>query len=176
MGANDACSDAQIWTLRCAILNNTAGSPGRCTLPADDKLYPYFIVADDAFALKDWMMKPFGQHTLTEPECIFNYLLYKARRVVENAFGIMCSRFRCLVIIMGQNHETVYNIVMAVVCLHNISTKRYPTFHIHLLDREDRHHTIIHGAWPRVCAMEDIPEVRVGSHESVAENRLRDWN
>ena len=83
MGANSVCSDSQIWNtynIKGHILGQTARFPGPSTLPSDDKLYPHSIIADDAFALRDWMLKPFGHRSLTEPECIFKYRFSRARR------------------------------------------------------------------------------------------------
>ena len=39
-------------------------------------------------------MRPFLQRTLTPERRVFNYRLARARRVVENAFGIMARQFR----------------------------------------------------------------------------------
>ena len=40
------------------------------------------------------LLIPFGHGGLTGKERIFNYRLSRARRVVENAFGILSTRFR----------------------------------------------------------------------------------
>lgn len=48
----------------------------------------FVIVADDAFPLTNYMMKPFPNRLQKgTPERAFNYRLSRARRIVENAFG-----------------------------------------------------------------------------------------
>ena len=43
------------------------------------------MVADDAFLLKQYIQKPFGQAGLTNEKRIFNYCLSRARRIIENS-------------------------------------------------------------------------------------------
>ena len=51
---------------------------------------PYVFVADDAFPLRVDMLKPFRQADLIcQNRKVYNYRVSRARRIVENAFGIM---------------------------------------------------------------------------------------
>lgn len=55
------------------------------------------FVADDAFPLRNDMLKPNSRiRRITITQKIFNYRLSRVRRIVENAFGILNSRFRIL--------------------------------------------------------------------------------
>ncbi|KAE8738274.1 hypothetical protein FOCC_FOCC016250, partial [Frankliniella occidentalis] len=54
---------------------------------------PYVFIGDNAFALDTHLIVPFESSSKPE-EVVFNYRLSRARRVVENAFGILAARFR----------------------------------------------------------------------------------
>ena len=78
--------------------------------PSDAKDMPYFIIGDDAFPLRTWLMKPFSRRNLENDQRIFNYRLSRARRIVENAFGILANIFQCLRTTMRQQPKTVESI------------------------------------------------------------------
>lgn len=54
----------------------------------------FVFIGDDAFALRKDLLKPFPMKNLSHEERVYNYRLSRARRVVENAFGILATRFR----------------------------------------------------------------------------------
>lgn len=96
IGANGCVSDGGIFkdsNIYEALEMETAGIPPHTPLPNDDVPIPYAIVGDDAFGLRTWLMKPFPHRAMTREERIFNYRLSRARRVVENAFGILAHRY-----------------------------------------------------------------------------------
>lgn len=98
---------------------NVLNIPADTTLPQSNIASPYVIVADDAFAMRRNLMKPFPMRNLQYDQRIFNYRLSRARRVVENAFGIMCSKFRLFSKAIPLTPEKVQTVVMATCCLHN---------------------------------------------------------
>ena len=95
IGANGSCADSGIFKLTNiykAVMSGVAGIPNGDNLPHVDSPVPYSFIGDDAFGLRSWMMKPHPSRGLTKAKRIFNYRLSRARRVVENAFGILAQR------------------------------------------------------------------------------------
>ncbi|XP_046552993.1 uncharacterized protein LOC124262533 [Haliotis rubra] len=92
VGAEGGASDGGTWkncTLHKAVEDNRAGLPVSAPLPNNDKSVPYHFVAYDAFALRTWLMKPFSHRSQMHRNISYSYRLSRARRVVENAFGIL---------------------------------------------------------------------------------------
>ncbi|XP_030753176.1 protein ALP1-like [Sitophilus oryzae] len=65
------------------------------------------MVGDAAFPLKKYLIKPYPGVNLSAEQKIFNYRLSRARRIVENAFGILVSRFRIFEKPISTNLSTV---------------------------------------------------------------------
>ena len=57
---------------------------------------PYCFVADETFPLRCDLMRPFPRGTacLSQDELVFNYRLSRAKRIVENVFGILVQCWR----------------------------------------------------------------------------------
>ena len=128
VGTAGSCSDAQIFNtchLKRKIDDGRIGFPDPAPITHGGRDVPYFILADDVFALKTWLMKPYGRRMLTRVERIANYRISKDRRVVENAFGILVSRFRVMMTTIELPPETV----MTCVVLHNILRSQYQGQH-----------------------------------------------
>ena len=159
VGANGSSSDCAVFNaspLRTALETGDIGFPAPHPLPHDDQNTSYFLVGDDAFPLRKWLMKPFSHRNMSREERILNYRLSRARRVVENSFGILAHRFRCILTTMQQEPETVQLIVMAVLCLHNLMRTRYQGLQNMALDREDENHNIVPGAWRDGRVLDDM--------------------
>lgn len=81
---------------------------------------PFVILADDAYQLKTYIMKPYSRRNLSHEEKIFNYRLSRARRCVECAFGIMTAKWRLLGKCIEINVGKAERIVKCICLLHNI--------------------------------------------------------
>ncbi|XP_046397703.1 putative nuclease HARBI1 [Ischnura elegans] len=122
VGVNGRVSDGGVFresSLAAAIARNLLQFPANETLPGRDMDVPYVFVADDAFPLTERIMKPFPFRGLTAERRRYNYHLSRARRVVENAFGILCNRFRVLLTTINLAPEKVEVVTLAAVTLHN---------------------------------------------------------
>ncbi|KAF6027622.1 hypothetical protein EB796_014074 [Bugula neritina] len=65
-------------------------------------------------------MRPYpGRSINTQEKKVFNYRLSRARRVVENAFGIMSQRWRILVKMMCASQAKAVKVVQGLCVLHN---------------------------------------------------------
>jgi hypothetical protein len=166
VGANGSTSDCAVFNvseLKEALDTDTLGLPAPEPLPGDDREIPYFFVGDDAFPLRTYMMKPFAHRRQTIAERIFNYRLSRARRIVENAFGILANRFRVLLSTINMEPEVVSQMAMACVCLHNILCIRYPAAQNRLFDYEGPDHNLIPGAWREEGVLREVEAVRGGN-------------
>ena len=113
-GIAGSCSDAQIFNacqLKRRVEDGRIGFPNPAPITQGGRDIPYFILADDAFALKTWLMKPYGRMMLTREERIANCRISRGRRVVENAFGILVSRFRVMLTTIELPPETVRDVI-----------------------------------------------------------------
>lgn len=123
--------------------------PAPSFLPDTTTLAPYVFVSDSAFALEKNVMKPFPQKNLNKERRIFNYRLSRARRIVENVFGILSARFRIFQKPILINVENIDWVVLATCVLHNFlrkSSKNYISNNC--VDAEDIiNDTFQDGAW-----------------------------
>lgn len=102
-----------------AIMKETLNIPKEGMLPGTDIMLPCFFVADEAFPLRKNIMRPYPQKQAQGAERVFNYRLARARRLIENSFGILASRWRILRRPIIAHPKTVDAIVKASVVLHN---------------------------------------------------------
>lgn len=98
----------------------TFGMPDDKVLPGTDISAPCVILGDEAFTLSSYMMRPYPRASTREHnKLIYNYRHCRARRVSENAFGIMAQKFRIYRTPLAVHVDTVTKIVKATCALHN---------------------------------------------------------
>ena len=119
--------------------NNTLGMPENSV-----------IIGDDAFHLRTNLMKPHSNTGLSNYERMFNYRLSRARRVVENAFGILVWRFRIFSRSIELKPDTTDKVIFAACSLYNWLRKTSPNTCLspQAIDRDDFNTgNIIPGEW-----------------------------
>ena len=128
---------------------------------------PYFLLGDDAFALDVNLMKPYPHRSAMGDEKIFNYRLSRARRIVENAFGLLCAKFRVLLKTLELGVSNAMQVVRACLALHNFLVTRKDQFYSPpgFLDTEDDTGNVIPGKWRDnidgdVCTLRPDPSTR----------------
>lgn len=122
IGAAGRQSDGGIWS-RSDI--GEAFAAGQMNIPPPDRIFegpvlPHVLVADEAFQLTTYTMRPFpGKGGFTKEKRIFNYRLSRARRMIECAFGILSSQWRIYKRLINTSIETARHIIKATIVLHN---------------------------------------------------------
>lgn len=159
-----------------ALENNTLGFPPPETFEGLQDPLPYYLVGDEIFGLKTYMQRPFPGRNISENQRIFNYRLSRARRVIENAFGILTARWGIFSRPTSASVKTAEAITKAAVCLHNFlrltnSAVYCPTG---FADSEDGTGRIKPGEWRGAVrrtgsdAMTNIPPLRGRRNSSAA--------
>ena len=141
---------------------------------------PYFFIGDDAFALASNLMKPFPTRKLSATQRIFNYRISHARRTVENAFGILATRFRLFRREIDMEPTGVTEVVLAAVALHNYLRCKGPNAYMPpvAIDREDQSHEVLPGQWRTEDPLDDlvaVPGQNYSSYIKRMRERLAVW-
>lgn len=161
-----------------SILQNTIELPGNSTIGSISM--PFTFVGDDAFPLCERIMKPYSPprgRALTDEEKIFNYRLSRARRVVENAFGVLTAKFICLSRTMFCSPTRAQKIVAACCILHNYFLDNTRNFYCPsgFADRYDENGVLIEGDWRKrvnsLTHLQNIPQRQMRPSENAKMNR-----
>lgn len=158
IGAQGSAHDSSVFKeseFGRAFLEHKMPIPEPAMLPGSNIRFPYYLVADQAFPLHDNIMRPYPGDHLPEPSKVFNYRLSRARRTIENTFGILAQRWRCLRHAIAGDVVTCEKIIKACVVLHNfvqreeedipVSQRQYcpPGF----VDHEESNGDVVLGLW-----------------------------
>lgn len=152
VGAPSSLHDSSIFkmgTFGKAFLNNQLPIPQPQNLPETNIALPFFLVADQAFPLHENIMRPYPGDNLSQEKKVFNYRLSRARRTIENSFGILVQSWRILRKPIIAKISTCEAIIKACIVLHNFCKSEYdkkyspPGF----IDSESDNGEIIEGLW-----------------------------
>lgn len=177
VGANGRASDGGVFSkssLKSAIEDNLLKLPPNTV-----------FVGDDAFPLKEYLLKPYSHHgPLTQKEKIFNYRLSRARRIVENAFGLLVSQFRIFEKPIALSPEKADILVKTACALHNWLRKTSDGYITrNSVDDEDfENGTVIEGMWRQEIQSQGLRDLRSAADsrnysKKAAEirNKLAEW-
>lgn len=145
IGCQGRISDGGVFS-NCSLSekleNKTLNLPLPEPLPNRNTCVPYVILGDSAFPLKENIMVPYsGNHNSQSLQRIFQYRLSRARRTIENVFGIMSSVFRVLrkPILLDANKARL--VTECCVLLHNFLRRSKTSTNIYsppgTFDREE---------------------------------------
>lgn len=143
-GVFNKCSFAGALRSKAMNLPSTRALPGRATK------IPFVFVADDAFAIRPNLLKPFAGRNLSPLQRVFNYRLSRGRRCIENAFGIMSAVFRVMRTPILLGPVKARKITLACCVLHNFLLSRNDRSTVSgNVDRYAEDGTVIEGQWRR---------------------------
>lgn len=169
VGINGRASDAGVFAqckLKYLYDEGLLYLPEPEKLPLSEETFPSVFVGDDAFPLLENLMKPYSRSNLTIEQQIFNYRLSRARRVVENAFGILANRFRVFHTNINLSPEKATKIALSCCYLHNYLKMKNAPIYLRTSNEKDT------GSNENSC-FTDLEPMRYNNSSSNAKN-IRD--
>lgn len=127
VGAYGKSSDSGIFknsSLYEKLNKESLNIPQASSITGSSCEYPYVIVGDEAFALSEHVLRPYGGKNLSNKKRIFNYRLSRARRYIECSFGILVNKWRIFERPLNVDIELAEDIVKAACVLHNFVRQR----------------------------------------------------
>lgn len=121
-GASGKRADVNIFyksTFAKKMANGSFEIPPPCPQDGVEGDLPFFWVGDSAYPQTGNIATPFKGNHLRPEEEVYNYRLSRARRIVENAFGILTARFRIMFRSIEGSPALVRGVILACLALHN---------------------------------------------------------
>jgi len=127
-GAYSSSSDSNVFkhsTFGKLLESNRLNIPDPRVLPSDAEglSMPFVLVGDEAFALSEYVLRPYPSQKLTFLKRIYNYRLSRARRIIECTFGILANKWRIFHRPIDIKPDFCDNIIKACCVLHNYVRK-----------------------------------------------------
>ncbi len=154
-GSYGQAGDAGIFSssaLGKALESKALNLPPEQYLPGTETAFPFVFIGDQAFPLKRYMMRPYPEKATNNMQRkVYNYRLCRARRTIENAFGILSARWRIFRKPVEADPKQVDSFVLAACSLHNFVRRREKVngqlVTAGVGDAEDRHGNVSAGNW-----------------------------
>lgn len=121
-------------------------------------IMPHAFVGDEAYPMRNDLLKPYPHRQLQHEQRIFNYSLSCARGVVENAFGILANRLRVFCTTICLNPNKAITITLPALCLHNFLCYKQSDAYLPpgYADWEDENHRLHNGAWRQERTLQSV--------------------
>lgn len=112
-----------------AIKDKLFDIPGATILPNTEIVAPQVFLGDEAFPILENLLKPYprNQSLHDKSKAIFNYRLSRARRIVENAFGLLTQNFRIFLTPIHTNPDIIEDLITTACILHNLMIEAHGT-------------------------------------------------
>lgn len=180
VGTNGRVSDGGVikntkfWNM---FENNQLQIPEPEKLPNFNKKMSFVFVCDEAFQLLPNFKKPYNKQVLNDNRRIFNYRLSSVRRIIENVFGILASRFKIFQKPIKLSPKKAKIVVMACCHLHNLLMKQKNYIRNGEVNMEDCVSvTVIHGNWRNEPnQLLNIERTRAGNSTTLAKEVRDDF-
>ena len=121
-GREGDCSVFKQSNLFQSLEDSSLNIPPPCVVSGSEVELPHVIIGDEAFPMRPYLMRPYpgrGRHILPYSQKVYNYRLSRARRMIENAFGILVARWRIFRAPMNADIENCELYIKAAFVLHN---------------------------------------------------------
>ena len=102
-----------------ALESHSLPIPSSRALPGTNIEVPFVFVGDEAFPVRTNMLRSYPGRNLAERAAIFNYRLSRARRTIENSFGVLAARWRIFRRSIIGTPQNVMTFTKAAIVLHN---------------------------------------------------------
>ena len=129
--------------------DNEMNLPSSSKISESDFDFTYFLLGDEIFLLKPWLMWQFPGKNATKEERVYNYRHSRARGRIENAFRILPAQWRIFQKKIRATVKHFESYTLACLALHNYlcQTKNAGYSPSAFTDPEDNSGNLIPGEW-----------------------------
>lgn len=103
------------------LLRQQLDLPDEKVIPGILNPMPHVFVGDEAFPILKNLMRPYPKDQIQgdQSKKVYNYRHSRARRVVEQSFGILAQKFEIYQKRIKFQPNQLENLILSTVCLHN---------------------------------------------------------